>query len=384
MKTPYHFFLALLMLVTGSLNTITTKYADIACAFGVSYYPRDEPASVNSCPDRSEGEHHFDHPFVQALAMFIGEFTCLIAFKIYVFFNSKDPKVKAKHDFNPIIFLLPALCDCTATSTMYVGLTLTYASQFQMLRGSVIIFTGLLSRVWLKKLLKGYQWAGMVLVLFGLVLVGLAAFLSGSNDASAPNPILGDGLIIAAQVIVALQMVVEQKFIDKYEVPPLQVVGWEGIFGMLVMSVLCLVFFYTPGPRAGHTFENINDAMLQIANSTQITLAICGTIVSIAFFNFSGVSVTKEMSATTRMVLDSVRTITIWAYGLAVGWETFSGIQIGGFALLLAGTFVYNNLIFTPLLRRIGWMAPEDETEATVVDEKKPLLDANTSGSIND
>ena len=41
------------------------------------------------------------------------------------------------------IFLPPALCDMTATSVQYIGLTLTYASSFQMLRGAVIIFTGI-------------------------------------------------------------------------------------------------------------------------------------------------------------------------------------------------------------------------------------------------
>ena len=44
-------------------------------------------------------------------------------------------------------------------------------------------------------------------------------------------------------------------------------------------------------------------------------------IISIAFFNFFGLSVTKTQSATTRMVLDSVRTVVIWAFALAVGWE---------------------------------------------------------------
>ena len=37
--------------------------------------------------------------------------------------------------FNPFIFLPPALCDMTATSIQYIGLTLTFASSFQMLRG---------------------------------------------------------------------------------------------------------------------------------------------------------------------------------------------------------------------------------------------------------
>ena len=38
-------------------------------------------------------------------------------------------------DFPKIVFYAPALCDMIATSTMYLGLTLTYASSFQMLRG---------------------------------------------------------------------------------------------------------------------------------------------------------------------------------------------------------------------------------------------------------
>ena len=37
--------------------------------------------------------------------------------------------------FNPLVFLPPACCDILATSIMYIGLNLTTASSFQMLRG---------------------------------------------------------------------------------------------------------------------------------------------------------------------------------------------------------------------------------------------------------
>ena len=48
------------------------------------------------------------------------------------------------------LFIFPAICDTAATSSMYVGLALTSASSYQMLRGSVIIFTGLASRIVLR------------------------------------------------------------------------------------------------------------------------------------------------------------------------------------------------------------------------------------------
>jgi len=53
-------------------------------------------------------------------------------------------------------------------------------------------------------------------------------------------------------------------------------------------------------------------------------------VLSIAFFNFSGISVTKELSATTRMVLDSMRTVVVWAVSVAVGWQSFNAIQLPG------------------------------------------------------
>lgn len=57
-------------------------------------------------------------------------------------------------------------------------------------------------------------------------------------------------------------------------------------------------------------------------------LLIPGTIISIAFFNFAGITVTKELSATTRMILDSVRTLFIWGFSLIVSWQKFHPLQV--------------------------------------------------------
>lgn len=62
--------------------------------------------------------------------------------------------------------------------------------------------------------------------------------------------------------------------------------------------------------------------------NVKYAFVISGTIVSIAFFNFAGISVTKELSATTRMVLDSVRTLVIWLVSLALSWQDFHLLQV--------------------------------------------------------
>lgn len=55
---------------------------------------------------------------------------------------------------------------------------MTSASSFQMLRGAVIIFTGLFSVTFLGRRLALSQWLGILVTIAGLVVVGLADLLS--------------------------------------------------------------------------------------------------------------------------------------------------------------------------------------------------------------
>lgn len=148
-------------------------------------------------------------------------------------------------DFPAYIFILPAFCDMCGTSLMYLGLTYTYASVFQMLRGSVILFTGVprqstpccvdalcarhadtcgpgvMSVLFLKAKLLSFHWLGIAFVIVGTLIVGASSVIGGGGGGEgASNPILGDILIVCAQLVVSFQMVVEEKFLSKYNVRP--------------------------------------------------------------------------------------------------------------------------------------------------------------------
>ena len=121
------------------------------------------------------------------------------------------------------------------------------------------------------------MWAGIFVILVGLALVGISDIIFGSDSAQTDtNGIIagkggysyimikevypsiymtvyamqvtaickrkffhvytssaicfniGDLLIIMAQIIAAVQMVYEEKFVTRYSVPAMQAVGWEG------------------------------------------------------------------------------------------------------------------------------------------------------------
>ena len=48
----------------------------------------------------------------------------------------------------------------------------------------------------------------------------------GASSGGMPHQLIGDAMIIGAQIIVAIQMVVEEKLVTKCDAPALQGVGW--------------------------------------------------------------------------------------------------------------------------------------------------------------
>ncbi|WKX95226.1 hypothetical protein Q1695_012018 [Nippostrongylus brasiliensis] len=300
--------------------------------------------------------------------MFIGELLCMGAYLIILCVR-KYRWNRTKHDvdsesepqiprFNPLLFLIPAISDIISTSVMYIGLTLTSASSYQMLRGALIVCTGLLSIFCLHSTIKAYQWMGMISVVLGLAVIGLTDIFCNDNKTDEEsNVLVGDLLCILAQLVSAVQLVFEQKYMRQYDVDPLLAVGLEGIYGIVILLIAMFPMYFI---HVSHTFssnpygrlEDPIHAWHQICKQPMIAVALTGTTISIAFFNFAGTTVTKNLSATTRTVLDSVRTIVIWAASLPLFGQKFIPLQLIGFALLIFGMFVYNDILIGPWFRQ--------------------------------
>lgn len=276
-------------------------------------------------------------------------------------------------------FLLaaPACCDIAGTTLMNVGLLFVAASIYQMTRGALVLFVGLFSVLFLRRKLSFYQWFALFVVVLGVALVGLAGALfpgdrrhvSGQagdmNTVShvilqvravaatpiAVQTIIGVLLIAAAQVFTATQFVLEEWILEHYEMDPLQVVGWEGIFGFVVTTVGMIVLYLVVGrTEAGrYGYFDAKEGLREVFSNRVISWSSILIMISIGGFNFFGLSVTRSVSATSRSTIDTCRTLFIWLVSLGLGWESFKWLQIVGFALLVYGTFLFNDIVRPPL-----------------------------------
>jgi hypothetical protein len=62
---------------------------------------------------------------------------------------------------------------------------------------------------------------------------------------------LGIILILSSQSISALQFIVEEKILNRYQIDPLECAGWEGIFGIMFSIIINFILFWIPGKDYG-------------------------------------------------------------------------------------------------------------------------------------
>lgn len=290
-----------------------------------------------------------------------------------------------------LLLALPAICDICGTTLMNVGLLFVVPSIYQMTRGALVLFVGLFSVIFLKRKLHLFQWFALVTVVLGVAIVGMAGALYRDHKAApstelmvrealqivvreartpeAVRTIVGVLLIAGAQIFTACQFVSEEYILENYALEPLKVVGWEGLFGFFVTVIGMIVLHLAVGRTAAgkYGYFDLVEGWRQVTHYKAIGVSSILIMISIGGFNFFGLSVTRTVSATSRSTIDTCRTLFIWIVSLFLGWETFKWLQVLGFALLVYGTFLFNDLVRPPLkscvVRDVDELLPEDPIE---------------------
>merc|ERR1719487_597238 len=145
------------------------------------------------------------------------------------------------------------------------------ASVWQILRGSAIVFCALFSVWFLKRTMYAFHYIGILLCVLGVALVGYASVMgssegsAGSSDAA--EAALGMVLVLLGQVVQAAQVIAEEWLMKDVDLPAMQIVGFEGFWGVLMMFFIVYPLLYViPGDDHGHE-EDVVDTFVMISNS---------------------------------------------------------------------------------------------------------------------
>lgn len=350
------------MLASGTLNTLTTKIQFTLTSVGM------------------DGEvETFKKPWFGTLNMLQAMLYVLLVEQVFVGCTMcrkghglETPLMDSDVATQPsmtwtrkvIMVAIPAAFDLLATALCCIGIMYIPASVWQILRGSAIVFCALFSVLFLKRCMFGFHYIGILLCVTGVALVGFASVMGSSDSASGSSDpteaMFGMFLVVSGQVVQAAQVIAEEWLMKDVDLPAMQIVGFEGFWGVLMMIFIVYPILYiVPGDDHG-SYESFTDTMVCISNSPQVMVVVVAYVFSCGTFNATGIAITGALSAVHRMMIDASRTTVIWAFGLYVHYfydETskfgealtpYSGLQLFGFVVLVCGQAVYGEVLRIP------------------------------------
>merc|ERR1712176_1173231 len=158
----------------------------------------------------------------------------------------------------------------------------------------------------------------------------------------------------------AAQVIAEEWLMKDVDLPSVQIIGFEGLWGILMMLLVVYpVLWILPGSDGGHAEDPV-DTIVMVWNSAPLMCCVVTYLISCGTFNITGIQVTAALSAVHRMMMDASRTMVIWAFGLyyhyqvdpqskfGETWNAYSSLQLVGFLVLVTGQAIYGGVLKLP------------------------------------
>lgn len=119
-----------------------------------------------------------------------------------------------------------------------------------------------------------------------------------------------------------------------------EIVGWEGVWGILITTIFIFIFYVLPGRDFG-SWENPVQATIQLGHNNYLLGAILLSSIVIGPFNYYGTNLTKYSSAMHRCLIDASRMLVVWLISILSKWEQFKVQQAFGYTFVLIGNLIY-------------------------------------------
>jgi drug/metabolite transporter (DMT)-like permease len=227
------------------------------------------------------------------------------------------PRNYCKGDWKPLLAMI-AFMPCAYFFLESNALTLTTASQAGVISSSVPLLVALGARLFLAEPLSERVLAGMALSIGGVVWLTL----SGTPDATAPDPLLGNLLELGAMVAAAGYMLLLKRLSDRYN-------PWTLT---MLQTVAGLIFFLPGAPEAARMATSLP---LNVIGSL-FFLGTCATLGAFGLYNWALSKLPASAAAT------SINMVPVAAvfFGWVLLGETLNGVQFAASGCVLAGVFL--------------------------------------------
>jgi hypothetical protein len=234
--------------------------------------------------------------------------------------------------------------------------------------------------------------------MIGFIMVALASIIYDKKEDSDHKDegfnfmsIIGILSLFISLMFQGFVFTYQERIVDEYEFSPLQMVGMESMMGGCMCTLLLMITSnircYHPefcNAEIGQSIDSPPTSIFDLRDNYAWVYFLL-TALSVMIFNLVGLIITKYSGAVFRVILDTLRTITIWIISIIIGFESLKPaqkiiIELIGFVFLILGNLIYNEIIiirFCDLDKYIKKNREANQNENQETEDNKESLLSN-------
>ena len=138
------------------------------------------------------------------------------------------------------------------------------------------------------------------------------------GEGGEKSPLAGMAFLFAAQFFSSTQYTIQEKLVKSYNVNSFQLVGFEGLWGASVYTLMLVIFqqvncrpwspelrtFCIKNEKNEWHLEDTLFAFRQMGDNHTLLGVVILHVTSIALYNFVGINLTQLVSSTARAIVD--------------------------------------------------------------------------------
>lgn len=221
-----------------------------------------------------------------------------------------------------------------------------------MFFGFGVIFTPLLSALFLKRTLYPHIRFGIGVCVVAFVIVMLSSFFLGIAGIETDGGWVAILLMILGVFLSSCQRVHQEHVHRQVEISPFRYSGLEGFYGTLSLFVFHV--FMAGFNAVRHTdYFDIAAELLQWFTNDELVWSSLLLVLCLSIYDLLGIALVSRIGATYRVTNEVIRVIFLWGIDLLI-YQTYEntprywvnvGFIVLAYVLLVFGTLVINEVI---------------------------------------
>lgn len=259
-----------------------------------------------------------------------------------------------------LLTVFPALLEVVGVLLSFEANKKLGATTMLLLKSLRIPVSAVMTKFFVGRSQRAYQWLAVAITIMGLVPVGMAESAESKKESGPVDvrALISVGLIVICEFLKGIRYVYEEKLIKIEKISSEFLVFMESVIGLVVAIIVMIAVNYIPLGENGGPKESLAETWAMLYGSTAIQVLLAINIVLVGVHNYSTTLITQYTSSVFNVLISQFRALVTFIASVLVHYcydplfgeefTVYTPLKFVGYVMFIVAALLYNGNVRAP------------------------------------